>query len=375
MFLANMSHEIRTPLNGVLGMAEVLEGTLTEERQRRMISTIRTSGETLLSILNDILDMSKIEAGKMEIEEVPFVINDLVQPVQALNAIRAEEKGLEFRVHTSSGCATPLLGDPHRISQILNNLLHNAIKFTESGSVTLTLRSQPGEPLEMVVTDTGIGMTATQLARIQDSFEQADGSITRRFGGTGLGMSIVRQLVTLMSGEIEVESHQGQGTSIRVTLPLPMATLLPLSHADAPSRSEHQRVRLEHLRALVADDSPTNRLVISEMLTQSGLHITMVENGQEAVDVWAKNAASGTIFDIILMDISMPVKDGLTALSEIRAQEDALSLAPVPVIAVTANAMPHQVADYLIAGFDTHLTKPFKQAELLHAIATLTDTS
>jgi PAS domain S-box-containing protein len=373
MFLANMSHEIRTPLNGVLGMAEVLEGTLVEERQRRMISTIRTSGETLLSILNDILDMSKIEAGKMEIEAVPFVVNDLVQPVQALNAIRAEEKGLEFQVHTSSGCAMPLLGDPHRISQILNNLLHNAIKFTESGSVTLTLRSQPGEALEMVVTDTGIGMSGTQLARIQDSFEQADGSITRRFGGTGLGMSIVRQLVTLMKGDITVESTQGQGTSIRVTLPLPAATLQTLPHAETPARPRYHQVRLDHLRALVADDSATNRLVISEMLTHSGLDITMVENGQDAVDVWAENATKGHIFDIILMDISMPVKDGLTALSEIRAQEEEMGLPPVPVIAVTANAMPHQVADYLIAGFDTHLTKPFKQAELLHAIMTLTD--
>ncbi|MDX5401379.1 MAG: PAS domain-containing protein [Rhodobacterales bacterium] len=372
MFLANMSHEIRTPLNGVLGMAEVLEGTLVEERQRRMISTIRTSGETLLSILNDILDMSKIEAGKMEIEQVAFVVNDLVQPVQALNAIRAEEKGLEFRVHTSSGCALPLQGDPHRISQILNNLLHNAIKFTESGSVTLTLRSEPGEPLEMVVTDTGIGMTRTQLARIQESFEQADGSITRRFGGTGLGMSIVRQLVTLMKGEIELESVQGRGTSIRVTLPLPAAETLRLLPSDS-SPAADKTLRLDHLRALVADDSPTNRLVISEMLTQSGVDITMVENGQDAVDVWTQATAMGRGFDIVLMDISMPVKDGVTALSEIRAQEEEMGLPPVPVIAVTANAMPHQVADYLIAGFDTHLAKPFKQAELLHAIVTLTD--
>jgi PAS domain S-box-containing protein len=372
MFLANMSHEIRTPLNGVLGMAEVLEGTLVEDRQRRMISTIRTSGETLLSILNDILDMSKIEAGKMEIEQVPFVVNDLIQPVQALNAIRAEEKGLEFRVHTNSGCALPLLGDPHRISQILNNLLHNAIKFTEKGSVTLTLQSYPGEPLEMVVTDTGIGMSPAQVARILDSFEQADGSITRRFGGTGLGMSIVRQLVTLMRGDIVVDSTQGMGTSIRVTLPLPPAALpSPGRPADSPADPRAQ-VRLDHLRALVADDSATNRLVISEMLSECGLGITMVENGQEAVEAWREAVQRGARFDILLLDISMPVMDGLSALTLIRAQEEALGHDPVPVIAVTANAMPHQVADYLIAGFDTHLAKPFKQAELLHAIVTLT---
>ena len=369
-----MSHEIRTPLNGVLGMAEVLESSLVEERQRRMISTIRTSGETLLSILNDILDMSKIEAGKMEIEKVPFVVNDLVQPVQALNAIRAEEKGLEFRVHTNGGCAMPVLGDPHRISQILNNLLHNSIKFTEAGSVTLTLRYQPGDPLEMVVADTGIGMTPTQVSRILDSFEQADGSITRRFGGTGLGMSIVRQLVTLMQGDITVDSVQGRGTEIRVSLPLPVAEASQMPRARETTPVNRPMVRLDHLRALVADDSPTNRLVISEMLTECGIDITLVENGREAVDAWQDQIAQAQGFDIVLMDISMPVMDGVTALTMIREQEAAQGNDPVPVIAVTANAMPHQVADYLIAGFDTHLAKPFKQAELLHAIMTLTQT-
>lgn len=374
MFLANMSHEIRTPLNGVLGMAEVLEGTLQEDRQKRMINTIRTSGETLLSILNDILDMSKIEAGKMEIEQVPFVVNDMVQPVQALNAVRAEEKGLEFRVHTSSGCAMPLLGDPHRISQILNNLLHNAIKFTESGSVTLTLNHQPGDALDIVVADTGIGMSKTQISRILESFEQADGSITRRFGGTGLGMSIVRQLVSLMDGEITVDSEPGRGTSIRVSLPLPSAVIdsLPLQQGgDRSPLAQAALPRLEHLHALVADDSPTNLMVITEMLTETGMKITQVENGREALDAWCDHMNRDQAFDIILMDISMPVMDGVSALSEIRTLEEARGMPPVPVIAVTANAMPHQVADYLIAGFDTHLAKPFKQAELLHAITTL----
>ncbi|MFU8882737.1 MAG: PAS domain S-box protein [Rhodobacterales bacterium] len=372
MFLANMSHEIRTPLNGVLGMAEVLEGTLIEDRQRRMIGTIRSSGETLLSILNDILDMSKIEAGKMEIEQVAFVVDDLVQPVQALNAIRAEEKGLELRVHTNSGCALPLMGDPHRISQILNNLLHNAIKFTDHGSVKLTLHYQPGDPLEMVVQDTGMGMSKAQVDRILDSFEQADGSITRRFGGTGLGMSIVRQLVTLMQGEIAVQSTPDQGTTIRVTLPLAAADTTNPHPPQEQDSLKQADIDLSHLRALVADDSPTNRLVLSEMLRDSGLDIVMVENGRESVDQWADSLARGKAFDIILLDISMPVMDGVTALTEIRAQEAAKGIAPVPVIAVTANAMPHQVADYLIAGFDTHLAKPFKRAELLHAIVTLT---
>ena len=372
MFLANMSHEIRTPLNGVLGMAEVLEGMLTEDRQRRMIGTIRNSGETLLSILNDILDMSKIEAGKMELEQVPFVIDDVAQSVQALNAIRAEEKGLEFRVHTNSGCALPLLGDPHRISQILNNLLHNAIKFTERGRVTLTMQCQPGSPLEIVVSDTGMGMTQVQIARMLESFEQADGSITRRFGGTGLGMSIVKQLVGLMQGDISVESTPGEGTAIRVLLPLPAAEPVDPLLEGANSIAQEQPVNLGHMRVLVADDSQTNRLVIEEMLADSGISIAMVENGREAVDIWTASLARGQAFDIVLMDISMPVLDGVSALAEIRDHEDATGANPVPIIAVTANAMPHQVADYLIAGFDTHLAKPFKRAELLHAITTLT---
>ena len=372
MFLANMSHEIRTPLNGVLGMAEVLEGTLSEDRQRRMIGTIRNSGETLLSILNDILDMSKIEAGKMELEQVPFVVNDIAQSVQALNAVRAEEKGLAFHVNTSSGCALPLLGDPHRISQILNNLLHNAIKFTDKGSVTLSLRCEPGDPLEIVVADTGMGMSSAQVARILESFEQADGSITRRFGGTGLGMSIVRQLVSLMNGEIAVESEPQQGTSIRVVLPLPPASVSDIRKEITDRADDSAQVDLSHLRVLIADDSPTNRLVLEEMMADSGAQIAMVENGREAVDVWTASAEHGKAFDIVLMDISMPVLDGLSALAEIRALEEASGRNPVPVIAVTANAMPHQVADYLIAGFDTHLATPFTRAELLHAIQTLT---
>ncbi|MDX5384635.1 MAG: PAS domain S-box protein [Rhodobacterales bacterium] len=372
MFLANMSHEIRTPLNGVLGMAEVLEGMLTEERQRRMIGTIRNSGETLLSILNDILDMSKIEAGKMELEQVVFVVDDVAQSVQALNAIRAEEKGLEFRVHTNSGCALPLLGDPHRISQILNNLLHNAIKFTENGRVTLTMQYDGDSPLEIVVTDTGIGMTQAQISRMLESFEQADGSITRRFGGTGLGMSIVKQLVGLMKGEISIESEPGKGTSIRVTLPLTAAEPVALLQEAANAAAQEHQVNLGHMRVLVADDSPTNRLVIEEMLSDTGISIAMVENGREAVDIWTASLERGQPYDIVLMDISMPVLDGVSAVAEMRAHEEMHGIAPVPIIAVTANAMPHQVADYLIAGFDTHLAKPFKRAELVHAITILT---
>ena len=223
VFLANMSHEIRTPLNGVLGLAEVLSMQITDPEQSRMIATIRQSGETLLSVLNSILDMSKIEAGKIEIENVPLVLQDLLQQIDAVYSIQAEEKGLEFEVITSTGADLPRIGDPHRIQQILHNLMNNAIKFTSQGAVTLTVACRRDRPVVFEVRDTGVGMTPEQSARVFHSFEQADGSTTRRFGGTGLGLSIVRELVALMGGQITLDSAPGDGTCIRVELPLPMA--------------------------------------------------------------------------------------------------------------------------------------------------------
>ncbi len=223
IFLANMSHEIRTPLNGVLGLAEVLSMQITDPDQSRMIATIRQSGETLLSVLNSVLDMSKIEAGKMEIEHVPLLLRDLLRQIDAVYTIQAEEKGLEFEIVTSSGTDLPRLGDPHRIQQILHNLLNNAIKFSSAGSVTLTVSCRAGKPVILEVRDTGVGMTVEQRARVFRNFEQADGSTTRRFGGTGLGLSIVRELVLLMGGEVTLESEPDSGTCVRVLLPLPMA--------------------------------------------------------------------------------------------------------------------------------------------------------
>ena len=223
IFLANMSHEIRTPLNGVLGLAEVLSLQIKDPEQSRMIATIRRSGETLLSVLNTILDMSKIEAGKIELERVPLRLIDILQQVEAVYSVLAEEKGLDFEVITSAGADLTRIGDPHRIQQILGNLLSNAIKFSAEGGVTLAVSCRPGRPVEFSVTDTGIGMTPDQCARVFTSFEQADETVSRRFGGTGLGLSIVRELVHLIGGTIALESEPGAGTTVRVTLPLPPA--------------------------------------------------------------------------------------------------------------------------------------------------------
>ncbi len=369
VFLANMSHEIRTPLNGVLGMAEVLDSVVTVPEHKQMIATIRRSGETLLTVLNSVLDMSKIEAGKMELEAVPLLVSEIVAQAHAVYSVQAEEKGLEFEVFVHAGADRPRLGDPHRIAQVLNNLLSNAIKFTERGSVVVKVSVKPGRPVTFEVSDSGVGMTPEQVARAFDSFEQADGSVTRRFGGTGLGLSIVRELVALMGGRIDMTSAAGEGTRIKVSLPLPEAAGMPRVAAEVEAEPDLSALRGRRL--LVADDNATNRIVLDEMLARTGLQVTLVENGQEAVEVWQRARMAGQAFDLLLLDITMPVLDGLSALGAIRRDEAQGDGPAVPAIAVTANAMPHQVADYIMGGFDTHLAKPFKRRDVLHAVRSL----
>jgi signal transduction histidine kinase len=369
IFLANMSHEIRTPLNGVLGMAEVLQGHVTTPESKRMVATIQQSGETLLTVLNSILDMSKIEAGKMELESVPIVLSEILSQVEALHRVKAEEKGLELQVLTSSGSDVARMGDPHRLIQILNNLLSNAIKFTDHGHVRLKLSCRPGKPVTFDVSDTGAGMTEAQVSRVFESFEQADGSISRRFGGTGLGLSIVRQLILLMGGMISIQSRPGEGTDVRVIIPLPEAVA---DRTPIAGTAEALDTRiLAGKRLLVADDNLTNRIVLSEMLAQTDVKVTLVENGHEAVSAWTRALEAGEPFDLLLLDITMPVLDGLGALSIIRSKEEEKRRPPVAAIAVTANAMPNQVSEYIMGGFDTHLAKPLKRQELLNSLIKL----
>ena len=362
MFLANMSHEIRTPLNGVLGMAEVLDSALVDPEHRRMIGTIRRSGEALLNILNDILDMSKIEAGKLELETVAFSPAEIAERVEDLHELRAEEKGLDFEVMIGSGAEVPRMGDPFRVQQVLHNLVSNAIKFTDQGSVRVKISGRAGSPLVLEVRDTGIGMTPEQIARLHEEFTQADSSVTRRFGGTGLGMAITRNLVMRMGGEIAVQSAPDAGTAIRVTLPLPEAASTPLPAAPVQAASGG----LEGLRILAADDNGTNRAVLDLMLTRSGAKVTTVSDGLQAVQEWAPGR-----FDAVLLDIAMPVMDGKAALQEIRAREAAAGLARVPIIAVTANAMSHQIVEYLLWGFDSCVSKPITMGDLTKAIRTI----
>lgn len=364
MFLANMSHEIRTPLNGVLGMAEVLDSALTDPEHRRMIGTIRRSGETLLNILNDILDMSKIEAGKMELESLPFSPTEVAERVEDLHRLKAEEKGLDFEVLFTTGADLRRIGDPFRVQQIMHNLVSNAIKFTDRGEVTVEISGRRDTPLVLEVRDTGIGMTAQEVARLHEEFRQADSSVTRRFGGTGLGMAITRSLVMRMGGEISVTSQPGAGTAVRVTLPLPVTDALP--DANAPFRDTSEEPRLDGVRVLAADDNGTNRSVLEMMLTRSGAKVVTVVDGLQAVQTWEPG-----MFDVVLLDIAMPVMDGKAALQAIRAKEDAAGVQRQPIIAVTANAMSHQIVEYLIWGFDSCVSKPLTMADVTKAIRSM----
>ncbi|GAB1480065.1 hypothetical protein MASR2M74_26370 [Paracoccaceae bacterium] len=362
MFVANMSHEIRTPLNGVLGMAEVLDNALSNPEHKRMIGTIRRSGESLLSILNDILDLSKIEAGKLELESVPFRLQDLAERVDELHALRAEEKQLEFDVLVGAGSDIQFLGDPHRVQQILHNLVSNAIKFTEKGEVEVKIAGRNGSQILIEVRDTGIGMTPPQLARLHDEFSQADVSVTRRFGGTGLGMAITRTLVEMMGGTIDVVSEYGVGTTVQVWLPLLASVGHELTHSDRGD----EPIGLGGVRILAADDNITNRAVLEAMLSRRGAEIVLVCDGREAVAAYAADR-----FDVVLLDIAMPVMDGPTALREIRELERKAGKQPGPIIAITANVMAHQIAEYLAIGFDLCFAKPLDSAQLAFGIRSL----
>ncbi|HEX4196129.1 MAG TPA: ATP-binding protein [Caulobacteraceae bacterium] len=362
-FLATMSHEIRTPLNGVLGMAQAMAVETLSDAQRERLDIIRQSGETLLAILNDVLDLSKIEAGKLELEEGRFDISELAEGALAAFMAVAEHKGLGFDLRVEAKAAGVYRGDSTRVRQILYNLISNALKFTERGEVRVTV-GHAGEDLIIEVRDSGIGIATNRLASLFQKFEQADASTTRRFGGTGLGLAICRELAQLMGGDIEVASVVGAGATFTVRLPLArMAEGLakPLQVAaisgprpDAPAAS---------LRVLAAEDNTVNQLVLRTLLQQAGLDLVLVSDGAAAVAAWEANE-----WDVILMDVQMPEMDGPTATRTIRAREAESGRARTPIVALTANAMSHQVAEYMDAGMDGFVSKPIEVSRLFAAI-------
>ena len=361
-FLTTMSHEIRTPLNGVLGMAQAMAADELSAAQRDRLDVVRQSGETLLHILNDVLDLSKIEAGKLELEEAEFDISDLAQGAHAAFAAIAEAKDLSFDLAVEADACGVYVGDSTRVRQILYNLVSNALKFTDTGEVRVRI-DRTDDGVRLSVTDTGIGIPDDRLARLFQKFEQADASTTRRYGGTGLGLAICRELAQLMGGRIEARSAPGEGTTFLVNLPL---TKSAVAFAPTPG-DEGQDVTLGmsvgSLRVLAAEDNAVNQLVLKTLMQQIGVEPVIVGNGRLAVDAWAREE-----WDVILMDVQMPEMDGPTATGVIRAREAAEGRARTPIIALTANAMAHQVASYAAAGMDGFVAKPIVVKSLIVAL-------
>jgi CheY-like chemotaxis protein/two-component sensor histidine kinase len=359
-FLSVMSHEIRTPLNGILGMTQVMIRDTSDEQSLSRLDIVQQSGEGLLAILNDLLDLSRIEAGKIELESIPFDMSEVLGGAYSAFTALANKKGLSLRLDIEA-IQGRYIGDPTRIRQIVYNLLSNALKFTEAGSVEIRARSIEGG-LEIVVADTGIGIAPDQLSEIFREFNQADTSINRRFGGTGLGLSIARDLATLMGGSIMVESRLGEGSRFTVRLQV-VRTGDPERATEPVEDAQPATISLGSLRVLAAEDNDVNQLVLRTILEQFGVTATVVKNGSEAVDAWA-----GQPWDVILMDIQMPVMGGVEATRLIRKQETEIQRKPTPIIAVTANNMTHQLPEYEAAGFSGLIAKPIQVGLLMETL-------
>ena len=363
-FLANVSHEIRTPLNGVLGMAQVMEREELSSAQADRLASIRDSGRALLQILNDVLDLSKIEAGEFVLQPAEFDVGDLVERTCAAFSGAADAKGLKLTCSVAEDAKGVWRGDDARLRQILSNLISNAIKFTDRGGVTLSV-ARRGGAISFAVRDSGIGISTEALPKLFGKFSQVDESNTRRFGGTGLGLAISRELAQMMGGDIQVETESGVGSTFQVDLPLVRlrdrlaADPAPAATADPAPRPERDRP----LRILAAEDNATNRKVLAALLSPLEVELTMVEDGLAAIDAWRS-----TPFDLVLMDIQMPGMSGLAAAQAIRGYEAARGLKPTPIVALSANAMSHQVDSYLAAGMTAHVPKPIDAAQLFRTI-------
>ncbi len=379
-FLANMSHEIRTPMTAILGYTDVMLEETSDVRRRDQLTTIKRNADHLLSLINDILDLSKIEANKIVLEAVRSSPHEIVAEVASLLQVRVQEKKLEFRTEFIGTIPEKIDTDPLRVRQILMNLLGNAIKFTKEGGVRLLVRqiNIEDEPyLQFDVIDTGIGMTPEQGDRIFEPFMQADSSTTRRFGGTGLGLSISRRLAELLGGGIElVDSKEGIGTRFRLTIPTgPLEGVrliegtsnnleITLSTAKGPERQAPPSSKpLEDVSVLLVEDSPDNQLLISHLLKKAGATVDMAANGKIGFEKARSLLERGESYDVILMDMQMPVMGGYEATSRLRKAGYTK-----PIIALTANAMAEDRQKCLDAGCDEYATKPIRREELISKV-------
>jgi two-component system, sensor histidine kinase len=384
MFLANMSHELRTPLTAILGygelLSEILAGSAVTAEAREACAVMNGNGTHLLGLINDILDLSKIEAGRLEVERLRFAPSDIMRDVEATMRVRAQAKSLELHVMGEGLIPATIESDPTRLRQILLNLLGNAIKFTERGSVMLRVRclgaDGPNPLLELAVIDTGVGMTTEQASRLFQPFAQADASMNRRFGGTGLGLMISRSLARLLGGDLTVISGPGQGSTFTATIATggldgvklvnPLATTLN----SLPPAAKAPLAQAPGARVLLAEDGPDNQRLIGLVLRKAGVDLAIVEDGQQLLDEALASMAEDRVYDLILTDVQMPVMDGLTATQALRAAGYT-----GPIVALTANTMSGDQERCEAAGCDGHLGKPIDRHALCRVVAERTAAS